>query len=225
MSIDFHDLVRKIDNRYKVVFLSTFLCGLLAQGMGIFNKYSVHDDPVTYHGFKNSYHLGRWMLALVGKFEFWLFGAERYSMPTFNGFMALFFIAATTCVIVEMLEIKDLFLCAMISGLMVSFPVVTCTFAYMYVAPHYMLSLFIGALGAFFLLKKDKWFDFVIGVLLVCASIGMYQAYLAAITTVMLIYLFGYIATEKLSNAWKKLEKAALGCVAFMTLYFIVMKI
>lgn len=48
MNIDFRELVRKIDTRYKVVFLSTFLCGLLAQGMGLFNKYSVLDDPVTY---------------------------------------------------------------------------------------------------------------------------------------------------------------------------------
>ncbi|MBQ6587164.1 MAG: glucosyltransferase domain-containing protein [Butyrivibrio sp.] len=226
MNIDFRELVRKIDTRYKVVFLSTFLCGLLAQGMGLFNKYSVLDDPVTYDGFKNSYHLGRWMLALVGKLEFWLFGAERYSMPTFNGAMAMFFIAATTCVIVEMLEIKDLFLCTVVASLMVSFPVVTCTFAYMYVAPHYMFSLFIGALGAFFLVRKDKRIHFIIGLLLICASIGMYQAYLPVITTIMLIYLLGQIVTDdNLLNVWKKLGKTALGCVLFMALYFIVMKI
>ena len=225
MLIDFYGLLRKIDIRYKAVFISSFVFGLLSQGMGLFNKYSVQDDPITYNGFKDSIPLGRWMLAIISNIEMRLFGDEHYSMPTFNGFIGLLFVAITACLIVNILEIRDIFLCAVIAGMMVASPVITCTFGFLYCVPNYMLSMLMGILGVFFLLKKDRWFYWAIGIILIGTSIGIYQAYLPIITTTMLIELIGFVRNNSISDSIKKLSRAAISCALFMLIYFVGMKI
>lgn len=38
----------RIEHRYKVSIICSFTVGIISQGMGLFNKYSVNDDPMNY---------------------------------------------------------------------------------------------------------------------------------------------------------------------------------
>ena len=86
----------------KTAVISTFLVGLASQGMGLFNKFSVHDDPANY-GVGVTFSSGRWMLDFAGQLEGKLFGDYHYSLPAFNGILAFFFIAAAACLIIRLL--------------------------------------------------------------------------------------------------------------------------
>ena len=188
MQFDFTDLCKKLDFRYKCTIASTFIIGVISQGMGLFNKYSVHDDPMTY-GVGATYTSGRWMLDVLGKFESKFYGDGHYSMPAFNGFLAIFLIAVSACLIIKTIDIESPFLCLFIAGVMVCFPVITSIFGYMFTLHFYMMALLLGILGAYCICKSDKWYIWCIGVIFMGASVGIYQAFVPVTITLILFYL------------------------------------
>ena len=127
MQFDLVDKLRKMDVRYRTAVISAFLWGIASHGMGLFNKFSVHDDVMNY-SVGSTYISGRWMLGLLGEFEKWIFKSGHFSLPLFNGLLAITLIAVCAALIVRMLEIKNLFFCMFIGGLMSSFPVITSLF-------------------------------------------------------------------------------------------------
>ena len=42
--MDILDMVKRIDKRYRITFFSSLIVGILSQGMGLFNKFSIRDD-------------------------------------------------------------------------------------------------------------------------------------------------------------------------------------
>ena len=68
MRVDPIDYVRNMKPQYKYTLGSAFVMGVLSQGMGLFNKYSVHDDAMNY-GVGATYSSGRWMLDILEKAE------------------------------------------------------------------------------------------------------------------------------------------------------------
>ena len=72
------DWLKKVDPRFKSVFFSSFAFGILSQGMGLFNKLSVHDDVMNY-GVGATYMSGRWMLEILSRWEISVFGDGHYS--------------------------------------------------------------------------------------------------------------------------------------------------
>ena len=65
-------MFRKIKKNFKLILYSTFLWGIFAHGMMIFNKFSYHDDAGLFE-YGLTYSLGRWMLGLIGDFVTFLF--------------------------------------------------------------------------------------------------------------------------------------------------------
>ncbi|MCR5575596.1 MAG: glucosyltransferase domain-containing protein [Oscillospiraceae bacterium] len=221
MRFDLVEKLRKTDVRYKTAVVSTFLWGVASQGMGLFNKFSVHDDVMNY-GVGGTYYLGRWMLDYMGKLETFLFKQGHVSLPLFNGLLAIVLIAVSACLIIRMLEIRNLFLCAFIGGLMASFPVVTSIFGYMFCAHFFLFSLFFTVLGAYCICLGDKWYLKLAGIVLMGSAIGIYQAFFPVGVTLILMYLIAFSAK---ADDWKSLLKkiilSGLCMIAALVFYLV----
>ena len=220
MQFDFEDLCKKIDFRYKCAIISAFITGLISQGMGLFNKYSVHDDPINY-GVGTTYTSGRWMLDVLAKVESKYYGDGHYSLPAFNGFLAIVLIIASACLIINIIDIKSPLLCSFIASIMVCFPVITSIFGYMFTLHFYMMALFLGTLGAYCICKSDRWYIWCIGVILAGSSVGIYQAFVPVTITLILLYLINYEQkNDNLKIIFRKIIVSGICCILFMLFYF-----
>ena len=225
MQFDLVDKLRKMDVRYKTAVISAFLWGIASQGMGLFNKFSVHDDLMNYD-VGSSYPSGRWMLGLLGDFERWIFKSGHFSLPLFNGLLAIALIAVSAALIVRMLEIKNLFFCMFIGGLMSSFPVITSLFGFMFTLHFYMISLLFAVGGVYCLCVGGKWYHALAGIVLIGSSLGIYQAFFPVALTLTLMYL---IALAAKADSVKALVGKCVSCglclIGSVAFYFLFNKI
>jgi hypothetical protein len=225
MQFDYLAAIKKIDLRYKCAFITAFVTGILAQGMGLFNKYSVHDDPMNY-GVGFTYTSGRWMLDVLANLEKIFYGDGHYSLPTFNGGLAILFIAISACLVINIIEIESPLLSSFIAGIMVSFPVITSIFGYMFTLHFYMIALFFSVLGVYCICKSDRWYIWCIGVILMTSSVGIYQAFIPVTITVVLFYLINFVLKNDCKQAIiRKILLSGVCCIVFMLLYFLINKV
>ena len=225
MQFDLVDKLRKMDVRYRTAVISAFLWGIASHGMGLFNKFSVHDDVMNY-SVGSTYISGRWMLGLLGEFEKWIFKSGHFSLPLFNGLLAITLIAVCAALIVRMLEIKNLFFCMFIGGLMSSFPVITSLFGYMFTLHFYMISLLFAVGGVYCFCIGGKWYHALAGIVLIGSSLGIYQAFFPVALTLTLMYL---VALAARSDSVKALLGKCVFCglclIGSVGFYFILNKI
>lgn len=131
----FKHLISKITNIDKLVLCSVFLVGFTAHGIMLTNKISFHDDVHVMFGIGETYLSGRWFLGIIS--EFWNRHFGLYSLPLINGIISLLFIALSVCILCRIFQLSDSISCFLLGSLMVTFPVVTSTFAYMFTASYY----------------------------------------------------------------------------------------
>lgn len=214
--------------QYKFVIISAFIWGIIAHGFMIFNKISFHDDAFCLYSVGQRYGLGRWMLALLGNLWMWIFGGTNYSIPVFAGIISIGLIAVSCCLICEMFKIKSHLVQIIVSGLFVSCPVITALFGFMFTAPYYMIALLMSILSAWTLSKHkyDKRYS-ILGILILCCTIGIYQSYLAVTLSLLLSLMIIELFEENIQ--WKDFLKKGfyyIFCSGFaLILYLIINKI
>lgn len=179
-----------IEKQYKIAFFSVIIFGVLAHGMALFNKYSVFDDIGSMYYLGSSYSSGRWMIGIFSELEYLIWGNGSVSLPLFNGGLSIVLTAISTCVIISIMDIRKKGTCIVLSGLMVSIPVITSLFGYMFTAPIYSLALLLSVCGCFLICKRRKWYQFLLGIVCFACSLGIYQAYFSVSLCILLIYLF-----------------------------------
>lgn len=171
-----------------IAILSTLLGGLIAHAYRFFNFLPIHDSVVSFEGTGATYSSGRWFLEFAGKVS------SSYDMPWVNGGLSLLYISIVTVLLVELLEIKKTSSIVITGILLVTFPTVTATFAYMFTADGYMLAYLLAVLGIYL---TDKYkFGFLLGALCICLSMSTYQAYLSVSLMVILILCAKRILVE-----------------------------
>ena len=181
------NMFRKIKKNFKLILYSTFLWGIFAHGMMIFNKFSYHDDAGLFE-YGLTYSLGRWMLGLIGDFVTFLFGSGYYSVPLFYGIFTIAFIAGITMLLVDLFEIENKWLIIGLSGVMVAYPAITSTLGYMFVAPYFLFGTMVGVFGVCLACRSRKWYEVAAGLFLTGCSVGIYQAYIPIYVSVILFY-------------------------------------
>lgn len=218
-----------LKSQYKKVFVAAILCGIFSQGMGIFNKYSVHDDVACTFSVGATYTSGRWMLDIMSKVEKWIFGDGLYSLPVINGSISIICIALAACFIIKMVGIGNELIDICVVGLMVSCPVVTSMFSFMFTAHFYMLGMLLGVIGTFLVCECDKRWINGIGILCISMSIGVYQAFLSCILSLMLLYLIKELMDRDTINismfAKKRIFLLGGAITSGLAIYFGVTKI
>lgn len=189
----------------------TLLVGLVAQGSGLFNKYSYFDDMSALNSVGTTYPSGRWMLGILKAFINCFFRSSNYSSPLYNGLVSLALLSLVAATIVYLLDIDKVVCACGIGAVFASFPVLTCTFGYMYTAPYYMFSLLLIVFAAAVCTRVNNPFVAVlIGSCLVCCSLGVYQAYLPVFAG--LIAINGVVQSLRADTFTRKWAGATIVC-------------
>lgn len=221
MSID--ELVINYIKKRKSVFiiaLLLFIAGIICHGYMFFNKLPNLDETGSVNGFLGiATPLGRWALPFTGILN------GPFSSPAFNGSLSLFFIILSVFFIADTLKIKSNLAILFMGGVLVSFPVVTSTFTFMYTSVAYMLALFLEVLAVWlavsdlpFCAKYPKIIFFIASCIM-AGGIGIYQAYYQVACTLILIYgLQTYVREDKQTvakNACRLISLLFIGMVVY----------
>ena len=165
-----NDLRANMRKEWKTAFLTVFVLGLLIHFPVMAGDYPNHDGLASMYFDQNMITSGRWFLTVACGFS------SYFSLPWVTGLMSLAFLGVGAAALIEFLEIKNEPVVFLISGLLVSFPALASTYAYLYTADGYSLALCLVFLAAAFT-KKRKW-GFVPGGICLALSMGTYQSYL-----------------------------------------------
>ena len=174
----------RADRPARAAFFGALIWGLAAQGMGLFNKFSWHDDIFQLFGTGNTITSGRWMLYVLERAETLIFGGHC-SLPLFNGFLALVFVGATAALATVLLRIRRPVYGALLGAAMASFPMITSLFGFMFAAPAYLLALLMIMASAYLICEDGRWPARAAGIVLGACSVGIYQAFLPVLPTMM----------------------------------------
>lgn len=201
--------------------MSTFLWGLFAHGMMLFNKYSFHDDAGLFT-IGQTYNVGRWMLGIFDTCSKWLFGSGHYSTPLFHGIVTILCVAGCSILLVDLFQIRNRRLIIGLSGLMIVFPAVTSSFGYMFTTPYYFIGTLMGVWGGCLSCKYNKWYLYLTGLFLMACAVGVYQANIPMHVSLILLYMVKKVS-EKDHAEWKDFfwlaGKSICSCIGFMLLY------
>ncbi len=215
----FGTLYRKIRKEWKVAFFTCFVLGLLIHMPVLLSDIPNHDGLDSMYFDQNMITSGRWFLTVACGFS------SYYTLPWLIGILGLVFLGCAAAALCELLEVRKTWAVMLVSGLLVSFPALASTFAYVYTLDGYMLALLLAVLAVLFVKRWKR--GFVPGALCLAFSMGIYQGYLsfAMILSVFAVWMLlagegGVSFKEKLSGALHYLYMGALGA----GLYFVILQ-
>ncbi len=203
---------------YAFPFMAAIIVGMFTHMFLFVNKLPNADAMTSFYFDQNMITSGRWFLTVVCGVS------SYYDLNWVIGVLSIFYMAIAAVFISEFFEVKTLSARLSIGALLVTFPALTATFAYLYTADGYMLAFLLAVLAAYFT-KKYKW-GFIGGAVCLACSIGSYQAYLAVTVLLCLISLIGMCLQNR---AWKEMWSKAWRYLAMGigggALYYIILKI
>lgn len=208
----------KIKSTWKTAFFSAMVIGLLIHLPVMLSDIPNHDGLSSMYFDQNMITSGRWFLSVAC-------GASSYfTIPWIIGLIGLVWLALAAVALTEVLELEDPVVIVSVSGLLVSFPALASTFAYVFTLDGYMLALFLAVLAVLFTKKYKK--GFLPGAVCLAFSMGIYQAYLpfAILLCVYLILLFFMEAKSLKEKAVYVLRYLGMGILG-AALYYVILQI
>ena len=175
---------KKIKREWKTAFVWTFIIGLLIHMPVMLSDVPNHDGLSSMYFDQNMITSGRWFLMIACGFS------SFYTLPWVIGLLGLLFLGLCAAALTEVLEVKNSFGIVLMGGLLVSFPALASTFAYVFTLDGYMLALFLAVLAVLF--TKKSRFGFVWGGICLAFSMGTYQAY---VSMAMLLSIYCILMT------------------------------
>lgn len=211
-------------------FLSTVIFGLIAHGFIFFNNITLHDNIYNFY-MGGTYTSGRWMLAKLLRLSQVVYDTNylHYSTPWYLGFISLIWIGMSAALIVYTLQIKSRLISILLGGILVSFPVITSLFGYMFTSGMYSFGTFMGLAGVFLFARKKtmgwkKIVSAVIGILLQACSVGVYQANIGVIASFTVIVFLKSLDEGEISGIvpiLKRILYFMLGTFGYLFTYYI----
>ena len=207
-----------IKREWKIAFAAAFVLGLLIHMPIMLSDIPNHDGLASMHFDQNMITSGRWFLSVACGFS------SYYTLPWLIGLLAMLYLGLAAVALTEVLEVKSTWAIVGISGLLVAFPALASTFAYVFTMDGYMLAVLLATMSVL-LTKKYKW-GFVAGGVCLSLSMGIYQAYLA-FAILLSIYSILLLAMEQRSI--KEIIKKSLNYlymgICGAGLYYVVLQI
>ena len=198
----------------KVAFLSAFICGLLIHMPAMLMDVPNHDGLSSMYFSQNMITSGRWFLAAVCA------ASSFYTVPWIIGLIGLLELAVTAVLIKRIFEIENGVTIFIISALLVAFPSLASTFAYVFTLDGYMAGLLLAVL-AVYAAKKGH---FVLGGISLAFSLGTYQAYLPFAMLLSVCLVWEKMASGEKNAIKKCLEYIYMGMIGAV-LYIVLLKI
>ena len=208
----FENLQNRIKREWKLAFVSAVVIGMMIHLPVLLSDIPNHDGLDSLYFDQNMITSGRWFLMVACGFS------SFYSLPWVIGLLGFLFLGMTAAALVEILEVKKSWAVILISGLLVSFPVLTSTFAYVFTLDGYMLALLLATLSVLF--TKKYRYGFLPGALCLAFSMGVYQAYLSFAMILSIFALLDSFAgagtvREKLSGVARFLLMGIVGTAGY----------
>ena len=125
----------KIKNTWKIAFLSAFVLGILIHLPVMLSDIPNHDGLSSMYFDQNMITSGRWFLSVACGFS------SYFTIPWIIGLIGLLWLALTAVALTELLELADPLVIMAVSGLLVSFPALASTFAYVFTMDPYLLHI------------------------------------------------------------------------------------
>lgn len=189
------DGIKNLPHNFKTALFSTFFFGLLAHFYAYTNLLLSYDSSNFYY---QSYvylflATGRPIGIISGLINHYLY------LPWALGFLTLFLIGISTWLILEILGIKRVSYIIFVSGVVVTFPVITSYNCFLFMAPQFVLGLLFACLSVYFFTSKVKH-GAVYSFVLLGLSLGSYQSFLSVSASLMLLVLIGDILDKELNT-------------------------
>ena len=209
----------KITPQWKTCFWSAIIVGLITHFYKITNWLPNWDSLVFRYDAQNMVKLGRWFLPFASA------PSSFYDLPWITGLLAILFCALSAVIICEMFAVRKNATAVLIGAAVVSFPTVTSTMLYNYVADSYAISFLLATVAAWLLTKEKP--RYVVSGLLITLSVGIYQAYITVTIMLLLCHLiFEVLYKEtKIKALLIKAGKFLLTGICSMALYYLVLNV
>ena len=214
----FETIKKKIKKEWKVAFFTVLILGFLIHFPVISRDIPNHDGLDSIYFDQNMITSGRWFLTIACGLS------SYYTLPWLIGLLGLVFLGVTGALLAELWEVRETVQVIALSSLLVSFPALASTCAYIFTMDGYMLGLMLAVL-AVYLTGKSRY-GFCLGAVCLAFSMGTYQAYLS-FAAVLAIFVIGkaWMAAgsirKKLVYALRYLSMGILGGV----LYYLILKL
>lgn len=215
---------KHIKNEWKTAFLATFFLGLLIHLPAWVQDVPNHDGLASVYFDQNMITSARWFLTVACGIT------SYYTLPWFIGLFSLLWLSVTSVLLTDLLQLRRKEWIVVISGLLVAFPALASTYAYIFTADGYMLALMLSVLAVYLTKKSNK--GFIAGGICLAFSMGTYQAYLPFCILLCLYMLIqNFLQKEEgkgkafLQNKWKYvLRYLGMGVIG-VGLYYVILQI
>lgn len=182
----------------------------------MFNNYFYHDSVIM-TGLGTSLSLGRWGLRIFEIVVNMLVGCCE--IPVINTLLSLLFITFSSMIIIKTLDIREGLSALYIGSVMITFPVVTSIFAYMFTSYAYWIACFFSILAVYFLnycdIKKYFW-----AILFLILSLSLYQAYISvAVCFISVILIKDCLDEKEKIYVFKKILYMVMGICGGLASY------
>ena len=208
------NLKNRISSEDRTAFIAAFVCGLLVHIPAMLMDVPNHDGLSSMYFSQNMIISGRWFLSTVCA------ASSFYTVPWIIGLIGILELAITAALLVRFFEVKDKISICLISGLLVAFPSLASTFAYVFTLDGYMAGMLLAVLAAY-LVKRDH---FILGGISLAFSLGVYQAYLPFAMLLSVYGVWDIMAKGEKGSVKKCMNYLYMG-ITGSVLYVVILKI
>lgn len=166
-----------------------------------------HDGLASVYFNQNMITSGRWFLTVACGIS------SYYTLPWLIGLLSLLWLSITSVILIEVLQVEQKEFIVLISGLLVSFPALASTYAYVFTADGYMLALMLAVLAVYITKKFRK--GFLAGGICLAFSMGTYQAYLP-FCMILSLYVCAQYFLEHMHSTEKPVKNGLLYVLRFL---------
>lgn len=211
-----------IKKNSKLAFLSAFIIGLLVHAPVMLSDIPNHDGLDSLYFDQNMITSGRWFLTIACGFS------SYFTVPWLIGLLGILFLAVAAVALVEFLEVEQGWAVVLISGMLVTFPALSSTFAYVFTLDGYMMALLFAVLSVLCVKKWRK--GFIAGGIFLAFSMGIYQSYLPfavllSIYGILMIIISCRPLKEKFFEGLKYLYMGIIGVAGYYIVLQILLKV
>lgn len=206
----------------KLAFVAAFVIGVLVHAPIMLSDIPNHDGLDSLYFDQNMITSGRWFLTIACGFS------SYFTVPWLIGLLGLFLLALSAAALVDFLEVESSWAVVLISGMLVAFPALASTFAYVFTLDGYMMAFCFAVLSVWCVKRWNK--GFIAGGLFLAFSMGIYQSYLAlavllSIYGILMIFMTENPVKDKLLAGARYLFMGIIGVAGYYLILQLLLKI
>ena len=200
------NLWNRFSRPFRLAFVSTFFLGFIMH-LYVFSNLLLNHDGIYFIGPEGmgALHLGRWSV------NFFSFLSWIYETPVVIAVVALLALSICAGLTVCILKIHSSLCIFLVSGFMVSFPTVACSFSYMFMADAFFIAALLH-IAAVYITRKYRY-GWCAAILCIAVGLGIYQSYIGCTVA---LFLFDCILLLFSDKSIKTVLKRGVAYIAII---------